>query len=33
MQLIGPAWGEDRLLAIGLGMEQIGWVGFQKPPR
>ncbi len=33
IQLIGPAWGEQRILEIGWGMEKEGLVGHQSPPR
>jgi aspartyl-tRNA(Asn)/glutamyl-tRNA(Gln) amidotransferase subunit A len=33
MQLIGPAWGEHRLLEIGLALEAAGLIGFSAPPR
>ena len=33
IQVIGPAWSEQLLLGIGLGLEEIGLVGFKTPPR
>ncbi|MDH3731106.1 MAG: amidase [Acidimicrobiia bacterium] len=32
LQLIGPHWSEDRLLAIGLALEDAGIVGYTQPP-
>lgn len=33
VQVIGPAWGEERLLATGLALEEAGIVGFTAPRR
>lgn len=33
IQLIGRAWGEQGLLEIGWGMQAVGLVGYQQPPR
>ncbi len=32
MQLIGPSFGEARLLEIGLGLEAAGLIGVEEPP-
>jgi Asp-tRNA(Asn)/Glu-tRNA(Gln) amidotransferase A subunit family amidase len=33
LQLIGPRWGEHRLLEIGLALEEAGIAGFRPPPQ
>ena len=32
LQMIGPAWSEERLLSIGLALEQVALVATQTPP-
>jgi hypothetical protein len=32
VQLIGPRFGEARLLEIGLGLEAAGLIGVEEPP-